>query len=228
MGFARGVKAIEEVVASGGGGDFARRLKIEDGDAYTVRIIEEGEQTSPFYDESRGLVGVILEHKSPKQEFWMRKAECTLNDEGRCWACEQFSLTGDKKWKPKKRFYMNLIVDNGKDEPYVAYWDTATYRSTVYDNIMEMLFDTGSISNMEWRLKRKGAGQNDTTYTFMPKAPDSKPFDFTGFEPYDLEKIVPTIPYEEQKAYFGYTDSVIAEEQDQPQDQPADPSGIEW
>ena len=205
MGFAKGMKAIEKATERKSN-DFAKRVKLADGQAVEVRLINEMDDDSPHYDPARGLAGVVKQHVSPFN--WLKKAECTMETEGRCWACEQAqALVGTengKKWRWKQRFYANVLVDDKVDEPYLAYLDLATYRNNVYETIKDHFLDTGSVSNVVWKMKRSGSGQNDTTYLFQVRSIDSKPFDWPAdLVPYELEQLVPTIPYDEQAAFYG-------------------------
>jgi hypothetical protein len=61
----------------------------------------------------------------------------------------------------------------------------------------------GSISNLMWRIKRTGT-KTDTSYTAIPLAKDESPFDSSGLELYELEKVaVRDLPYTEQDAFFN-------------------------
>ena len=60
---------------------------------------------------------------------------------------------------------------------------------------------TGSISNLTWKVKRNGQG-TETSYTLIPSSPDAAPFDWTGIEPYPLEKALNKVPYAEQEAFY--------------------------
>jgi hypothetical protein len=50
-------------------------------------------------------------------------------------------------------------------------------------------------------LKRQGTG-TDTTYVLLPTVPDTEPFDWSGVEPFNLEKVVREVPYAEQEAFY--------------------------
>lgn len=229
MGFATGMKQIKAMTAPSEQKEFAKRLKIADGKTLTLRVINEMDEDSENYDKERGLAGVVEEHKSPHQKLWMRKFACTKNTEGKCWACEQWELTQDKRWRSKMRFYFSaLVTDPTTKESEVVYWDTSVFKSPVYDALMDQYLDTKSVSNLEWRLRRSGSGMNDTTYTLAVKSFDTKPFDWTGIEPVDLNDLVPDVPYAEQEAYLG--GPIGAEESEDEDDVPAEATGenIQW
>ena len=199
-------------------------LTMKDGQAIKVRFLNELDEESKMYDPERGVAAVVHEDVTPGD--FKTKAQCTMDDEGRCWACEQ-AARGEKEWRPKTRFYANVIVDNGIDDPYVAVWNMGVFRSTTFATIKEHYMDNGSISDWTFKLKRQGE-KTDTTYLFLPQKQDSEPFDFSPFKPYDLNDAIRAIPYVEQQAYYmrnssgrTTTESTIGETE-------SDGSNLEW
>ena len=94
--------------------------------------------------------------------------------------------------------------DDGTEAPYVAVWSQGISKQSAFNTIREYALETGSISNLEWKMKRNGQG-TETSYTLLPTKPDSEPFKWTGFEPFNLEKVVREVPYAEQESfYFGF------------------------
>lgn len=204
MGFITGVKNIAEA-AKGNGGN-TRRLKLKDGDKVRGRIMGEFDPDSPHYDPKRGLSGVFIQHTSPYD--YTKKAECTAA-EGQCFACEQSRAAyaaGNKKegrdWGARRRLYFNFLFE-GDNGPEVAYFDVSTQKSAVYDNLVDQAGDTGSVTNMEWTLRRSGSDVTNTNYSILTSSFDSKPYDWPDVEPIDLEKLIPTIPYEDQEKFYG-------------------------
>ena len=175
-------------------------LKLEEGKVVKIRFINELDADSPAYDPARGLAVAVDEHVDPND--FRRKIACTKDELGRCWACEQAQRDPKGRWYSKMRFYINVLVDDGKQPPHVAVWSMATRRSATFDTIKEYYFEAGQLSQTTWRLKKSGSG-TDTVYSLLPLGADSVPFDWTGIEPFDLDNIVKTLPYEEQEAYFG-------------------------
>jgi hypothetical protein len=74
-------------------------------------------------------------------------------------------------------------------------------KQSSFNTIREYALETGSISNVLWKLKRNGQG-TETNYTLIPSAPDKEPFDWKAIEPYPLESALKKIPYAEQEAYY--------------------------
>ncbi len=108
--------------------------------------------------------------------------------------------------------YINVLVDDGKEEPYVAILSQGTSAKTITPTLIEYAGEMGSISNCTWRIKRTGT-KTDTSYTIIPLAKDEQPFDTSALELIDLEKsAVRYVPYAEQEAFYLYGDGGAAEE----------------
>jgi hypothetical protein len=176
-----------------------RWLKLADGQAVKIRFVEELDEESANYDEGRGLSLVVKEHTNPKD--YRRKAVDTQDTDGRDWAEEMHRKDPKAGWRGRLRFYCNVLVDDGIEEPYVAIWSMGLSKQSSFNTIREYTLETGSISNLTWKLKRNGQG-TETSYTMIPSGPDSEPFNWAGVEPFDLELALNQIPYAEQEAYY--------------------------
>ena len=178
-----------------------RWLKLADGQSVKIRFIEELDEDSSNYNEGRGLALVVKEHSNPKD--YRRKALDTMDAEGRDFAEEMYRKDpkGNSGWKAKLRFYCNVLVDDGMEDPYVAIWSMGVSKQSVFNTIREYALDTGSVSNLTWKLKRNGVG-TETNYTLIPSVPDSEPFTWEGIEPFPLESALNKIPYAEQEAFY--------------------------
>lgn len=182
-------------------GPKVRWVKLADGQSVKIRFLEELDQDSANYDPSRGLAIVVKEHTNPKD--YKRKALDTMDEEGRDFAEEMYRKDpkGNAGWRARLRFYCNVLVDDGIEPPYVAVWSQGVSKQSAFNTIREYALETGSISNLTWKLKRNGQGI-ETNYTLIPTGPDSEPFDWSGFEPFNLEKVVRHVPYPEQEAFY--------------------------
>jgi len=176
-----------------------RWLKLADGQAVKIRFIEELDEESSNYSPGRGLSLVVKEHTNPKD--YRRKAVDTMDAEGRDWAEEMHRKDPKAGWRGRLRFYCNVLVDDGIEEPYVAIWSMGVSKQSSFNTIREYALETGSISNLTWKLKRNGQG-TETSYTLIPSAPDSEPFDWGSVEPFNLDLALNHIPYAEQEAYY--------------------------
>jgi len=179
-----------------------RWVKLADGQAAKIRFVEELDEDSANYNESRGLAVVVSEHTNPKD--YKRKAACTIDSEGRCFGCEMARKEPKIGWKARMRFYCNVLVDDGLEDPYIAVWSQGISKQSAFNTIREYALETGSVSNIQWKLKRNGQG-TETNYTLIPSKPDTEPFKWDGFEYHNLDKVVREVPYPEQESfYFGF------------------------
>ena len=202
MAIVKGLKNINALVDKPkfeGTGTKVRWFKIADGQAVKIRFIEELDEESANYNEARGLALVVSEHTNPKD--YKRKAVDTMESEGRDWAEEMHRKDPKAGWRGRLRFYCNVLVDDGIEAPYVAIWSMGISKQSSFNTIREYALETGSISNVLWKLKRNGQG-TETNYTLIPSAPDKEPFAWGTIEPYPLESALKKIPYAEQEAYY--------------------------
>jgi hypothetical protein len=107
-------------------------------------------------------------------------------------------------WRARNRFYCNVLVEDGLEDPYVAVWSQGISKQSAVPTLMEYFDDTKGISNVVWKIKRNGQG-TETSYTLLPKGPDTEPFDWSTHEFHNLDNVLREIPYSEQEAfYFGF------------------------
>jgi hypothetical protein len=183
-------------------GPKVRWVKLADGQSAKIRFVEELDEDSANYHADRGLAVVISEHTNPKD--YKRKAACTMESLGRCFGCEMARKEPKSGWRARMRFYCNVVVDDGTEDPYVAVWSQGISKQSAFNTIREYALETGSITNLSWKLKRNGQG-TETNYTLIPTAPDAEPFNWSSTEAFNLEKVVREVPYAEQEAfYFGF------------------------
>jgi hypothetical protein len=183
-------------------GQKVRWVKLADGQSAKIRFVEELDQDSASYNDARGLSVVIAEHTNPKD--YKRKAACTIDSEGRCYGCEMARKEPKSGWRSRLRFYCNVVIDDGTEDAYVAVWSQGISKQSAFNTIREYALETGSISNLEWKIKRNGQG-TETSYTLLPTKPDSEPFNWDGIEAFNLEKVVREVTYAEQENfYFGF------------------------
>jgi hypothetical protein len=183
-------------------GQKVRWVKLADGQGAKIRFVEELDEDSANYSDARGLAVVISEHQNPKD--YKRKAACTMETEGRCYGCEMARKEPKAGWRSRMRFYCNVLVDDGTEDPYIAVWSQGISKQSAFNTIREYALETGSISNLTWKIKRNGQG-TETNYTLIPTGPDSEPFNWGAYEFFNLEKVVREVTYAEQEDfYFGF------------------------
>jgi hypothetical protein len=205
MSVVKGLKNINALLDSKPASDPAasgpkvRWVKLADGQSVKIRFVEELDQDSANYSPDRGLAVVVKEHTNPKD--YKRKALDTMESEGRDWAEEMHRKDPKAGWRARLRFYCNVVIDDGIEEPYVAVWSQGISKQSAFDTIREYALETGSISNLVWKLKRNGQGI-ETNYTLIPTTPDAEPFDWSKVQPFNLDKVVRHVPYAEQENFY--------------------------
>jgi hypothetical protein len=205
MGIAKGLKelnkAIDKPSYSEGDGTKARWVKLEDGESVKIRFLQELDPDSPHYNKENGLGFIANEHTNPGD--YRRKALCSMDDQGKCWGCEQHRKDFKAGWKARARLYINVLVEDGKEDPYVAILSQGASGKAVTPTLIEYAGEVGSISNLVWRIKRSGT-KTDTSYTIIPLAKDEAQFDSAALELYELEKVaVRDMAYTEQEGFFS-------------------------
>jgi hypothetical protein len=205
LGIVTGLKNLNNVIDrpahESSEGSKATWVKIEDGESIKVRFLQELDPDSPTYNEKNGLGFIAIEHTNPSD--YRRKALCSMDDQGKCYGCEQHRKDYKAGWKGKPRLYINVLVDNGKDDPFVAVLSQGISGKTITPTLNEYAKEMGSITNLMWRIKRTGL-KTDTSYTIIPLQKDDSEFDSSTLELHDLlATAVRDLPYVEQEAFFA-------------------------
>jgi hypothetical protein len=205
MGIVKGLKdlnkALDKPQPTSGEGSKARWVKLEDGESVKIRFLQELDPDSPTYNDKFGLGFIAVEHTNPKD--YRRKLLCTMQDQGKCWGCEQHRKDYKAGWKGRSRLYINVLVDDGKNEPYVAILSQGSSGKTITPTLIEYAGEMGCITNLMWRIKRTGT-KTDTSYTIFPLAKDETAFDASSLELYKLEETaVREMKYADQESFFN-------------------------
>lgn len=196
----------------------ARWLKLDDNQSVKITFLQEIDADSPQYSQKNGTVFLAVEHSNP--DDYRKKALCTIEDEGSCYACEMARAHPKTGWRSRGRLYANVLVDDGNDDPYVAILSQGTSGKSITPSLAMFAGDSGSITSNTFRIKRSGVG-TATSYALIPLM-KSDPVDVEGYDLFDLEKVcVRHIAYADQKAFYGF------EEVDEAPAEVAAPS-MEW
>jgi hypothetical protein len=197
MGFLEGLSSINEVLERKGGGDYEDRPKLTwlsvDPDT-SVKIIplQEIDKGSPNYSAKNGLAKVFLEHSDP--DNFKKKAECTI-DEGSCYGCAQ-------GWWQKPVLYVNVLVDDGKKDPYVAVFSRSANKKSIGGQLFGIAADEDynlSISDKVFKLSRTGKGSDSSYSLNILKQHDKNVEDY---EVFDLSRAAFHVNPENQEKYF--------------------------
>lgn len=218
MAIVRGLKNINKHVEaeearfnrSSGDGDKvkAKWFSLKDGEAVKVIFLQEMDEESENYSEKNGLGFLAVEHNAPHN--FRRKAECTIEDEGACFACEEHRKDYKAGWKQKTKLYINVLVDDGVNEPYPAILSQGNGPKSVTPSVIEQATEIGTITDKWFKIKRKGAGQTDTSYLLTPLGKHDK--NVEDYEVFDLNDAIRRVPYAQQQAHYFDGESVASTE----------------
>lgn len=203
-GIVRGLKAInkhidaEEAKFAGSDGPKTQWFKLADKQSVKVAFLQELDADSPNFSQKNDLGFLAVEHVNP--ENYRRKAVCSIDDEGVCFGCEQHRKDWKAGWKQKTRLYINVLVDDGQNEPYVAVLSQGNGPKSITPTLIEYAGDDGTISDKWFTIKRTGAGATDTSYTL--RAGKQHDLNVEDYELFDLEKVLRQVPYAEQAAHY--------------------------
>lgn len=179
-------------------------VSLKDKESVKIVFLQELDDDSPSFSEKNDLGFIAVEHSNP--DDFKRKALCTMEDEGACWACDRnrASYKEDPEykggWKQKSRLYINVLVDNGKEDPYVAVLSQGLSAKQITPALIEHAGEIGAISDKWFKLKRQGAGFSDTQYLLTPLAQHDK--NVEDYELFDLNNVVRQVPYAQQEAHY--------------------------
>lgn len=205
MGLVKGLSALNATLdrASTTHSDSqkGRWLKLNDGQTAKIRFLQELDPDSPQYNEKAGVGFIAVEHTNPRD--YRRKALCSIDDQGRCFGCEMHRRDPKAGWKGRSRLYINVLVDDGEEDPYVAIFSQGAGPKSATPEIIGYAGETGAITNVTWRLKRTGE-KTDTNYSIIPlPTAETKPIDYDKYELFDLEKTaVRDVAYDDQEAFY--------------------------
>jgi len=202
MSLITGLKALNDYIdnqsSNDGGG--ARWLKLKDGQIAKIWFLQELDKDSFNYNEKYGTAVLAVEHSAGPD--YMKKAQCTYGSEGRCFACEMNQKEPKTGWNSRGRLYVNVLVDDEKDGPYVAVLSQGISNKSITPTLVMFAGDAGSITDTAFRIRRTGE-KLKTSYA-ITSIPRSEGVDASQYELFDLDKIVPKyVPYDEQEAYYA-------------------------
>lgn len=186
----------------------------DDKDVVYVRFLQEFDEGVEGFKPERGLPLSSVEHQAPGKQGYLRRANCTLESEGQCYACERHAedradakAEGRKElkgWGQKRNFYIWVLVDYRDGEgPQPVVISRGFNSSFVDDLVVEVEEDENNqITNKMFKITRTGTGKS--TAWKIRVAKDVDLYDDTDAELIDLEEaVLRKIPYDDQPAYYG-------------------------
>lgn len=224
MAVTRGLKNFQSKIDEpyGEGGGKTRYFAIKDKQTATVWFLDDLDAGSPAVEAGAGIAAHVTEHKAGSN--FKRRAQCTMDDEGRCFGCEMAIAHPKTQWGKTGRVYVNVLVDDGKEDPYIAVWSIAVNNNLAWDKLLETYIDDGSIADHPWKVRR--SGESTKTKWSVKMLKDEEQADFSAWDEakYDLDTVTVTVPYEKQAAHYGNPVGAEPESEAPEQDAPTE----EW
>lgn len=179
------------------------------GDTVELVFRQELDEAAAGYNAERGKGRVVVEHYGPGEKGFLKRASCTLESEGQCYADERHAQKWDEGWRPRTNFYINVAAKvKGEWEPYVL---TRNFNAAFVDQLMMEAEDEGTIMDKVFRVTKTGS---KTTTAWTPKRLKEDAPDVSELEFFDIDEVVlRQFSYDEQpKWYLGDSAVVHTEE----------------
>jgi hypothetical protein len=169
------------------------------GDEVVVRFLQELDPEARGYSDERGLGFIAVEHQAPGPEGYKRRALCTADSEGQCYACERHNLDYKEGWRQRQNLYINVLVKvDGESKVFVL---SRNANSSFAEQLIQEAVDEGSITDANYRITKTGSG---TQTNWLLKRLKGDPMDDGGAEVFNLdETALREVPYEKQADYYG-------------------------
>lgn len=195
----------------------------EDKDVVYVRFLQEFDSGVEGFREDRGLPVMSVEHQAPGPVGYLYRANCTLESEGRCYACERnkedradMKATGRKEskgWGQRRNFYIWALVDYSDGAGPVPVVLSRSFGSSFVEDLITEVEedDENRITNKMWKVTRSGSGTTTKWSLRLAKGVDL--YDDTDVVVPALEETaLRSISYEDQPAYYGKGSGEVAAE----------------
>jgi hypothetical protein len=167
----------------------------ETGDTITVSFMQELDTDAKGYDPEVGVGLLQVEHHAPGPKGFTRRANCTQEEEGQCYACERHSQNYKEGWRQRTNLYINVLYDG---KPYVL---SRNANSAFTESLIQEAVEEGSITDNEFRITKVGVDTGTNWLLKRLKTEAQKP---AGVKPFDLEETaVRSIAYDKQAEYYG-------------------------
>lgn len=174
----------------------------------TVLFLQEMDEGAAGYKEDRGLGFIVVEHQAPGPDGFKRRANCTIESEGECYACERHSQDYKEGWRQRTNLYINALVDFNNGEGPKPVVISRNANSSFVQALIEEAVEENTITAANYRITKVGEG---TTTQWLLKGLKDR-FDDEKVEVFDLEETaIRVVPYEKQADYYGAVYSGPAE-----------------
>lgn len=185
------------------------------GDVLEGRFLQELDVDMENYDEARGVGFIAVEHQAPGPDGYKRRAKCTIDSEGQCYACERHKADYKAGWKQRQNLYINFFaVVDGEPKTFIL---SRNANSTFANALVQEAIDEGSITNSMYRITKSGSGTQ--TQWMLKRLPKAELLDDSKAEVFDLAaSALRDVEYEKQAEYYGavYSEPGAASEDEKP------------
>ena len=173
-------------------------FKLADKQKVEIAFLQELDDESPNYSAKNGLGVLAVEHTNP--ENFRRRAVCSIDDEGACYGCEKHQEDYTLGWKGKTRLYINVLVNDGENEPFVAVMSQSNSGQSITPTLRDEAIDEGTISTKWFAISKAGKG-TETNYTLRAKKEHG--LNVEDYEVFNLEEnVLRQVPYNMQEAHY--------------------------
>lgn len=198
-GILEGLSSIKEASNKASKGGESKFLKISDGEAVTIRFLQELDQGGKNYDSDKGVALGIFEHVNP--DNFAQSFLCTKEEEGRCFGCEK--VVTERKWRARGRLLVNVLLKASNGEsPKVKVLTTSLGKRGLTPQLVEFAEEYGTLCDRDYRYKRNGEGV-DTSYTILPREATAMKKDEQSLQVIPLEDVFRKLSYDEQVSLLG-------------------------
>lgn len=167
----------------------------------TVRFLQEMDESAAGYREDRDLGVIAVEHQAPGPDGFKRRALCTAESEGDCYACERHAQDYTEGWRQRKNFYINALISFNGEAPEVMVI-SRNGNAAFTEQVVAEAIDENTITDKNFRITKVGTGTS--TNWILKALPKDTPFDDTDVAVFDLnETALRNIEYSKQAEYYG-------------------------
>lgn len=175
-------------------------FSLKDGESAKFVFLQELDFDSPNYSTTNGLGLLVTEHYHP--DNFRTHALCTHEDDTPCYGCEQNRLYPKTGWAPKQKLYITVGVETEDGIKPMVMSQSVNPKATVGPAILERARELETLTDVWYRIKRTGAGQYDTSYTFTSLKDHG--LNVEDYPVWNLRQdVLRNIPYDEQEDYYN-------------------------
>ncbi len=182
------------------GGSSRSFLRLNAGDNYKIRFLQELTEDAANFDEDKGTGIVVPVHSAPHD--FKKKIACTIDDpefDYKCWAHEQIPVVNG--WKPVQHVLINVAVLDKEENWSAKILDQTFSPKHVVNTLVEYASEYGSITDKYYKISRIGSGMSDTNYQLIPSTEAKQSDEIDALELNDLNSYR-KIPYDKQEEFF--------------------------